>query len=502
MSTPRYPSLYQINTRVRLCGARGRSSGGRRRWTTSPTRSSTGSPPTASTGSGSSASGRPGGRAGASRVASPSGAPSTGDVLPDLREEDICGSCFAIRAYDVHDDFGGDEALARLRARLDERGLRLMLDFVPNHTAPDHPWVDEHPEYFVARHARSSSPREPQNYSRVETGRGARVLALRARPLLRRLAGHAAAQLRQRRRCARRCSASCERIAARCDGVRCDMAMLVLPEVFERTWGICGRGARSGPRRSPRSRQRRPGFLFMAEVYWDLEWTLQQQGFDYTYDKRLYDRLRDGHARAGPRAPARRTSTSRSARRASSRTTTSRGRRPPSPRDDAPGGRRHHLPRAGPALLPRGPARGAARRASRCTSAAGRTSPDRRAVAAFYDRLLALPAADPAVRDGDWQLLGVPRRPGTATGRTDCFVAFAWTLGAATAPPRRGELRAHQGQCYVTLPCPTSTGGTCRLGDLLGDAATSATATSSREQGLYLDMPAWGHHVFAVSPAE
>ena len=35
----------------------------------------------------------------------------------------------------------------------------------------------------------------------------------------------------------------------------------------------------------------------MAEVYWDLEWTLQQQGFDYTYDKRLYDRLREGHAR-------------------------------------------------------------------------------------------------------------------------------------------------------------------------------------------------------------
>src|SRR5512132_1770209 len=40
-----------------------------------------------------------------------------------------------------------------------------------------------------------------------------------------------------------------------------------------------------------------PGFLFMAEVYWDLEWTLQQQGFDYCYDKRLYDRLREGRAR-------------------------------------------------------------------------------------------------------------------------------------------------------------------------------------------------------------
>ena len=44
-------------------------------------------------------------------------------------------------------------------------------------------------------------------------------------------------------------------------------------------------------------RKQSPNFLFMAEVYWDLEWTLQQQGFDYTYDKRLYDRLREGHAR-------------------------------------------------------------------------------------------------------------------------------------------------------------------------------------------------------------
>ena len=35
----------------------------------------------------------------------------------------------------------------------------------------------------------------------------------------------------------------------------------------------------------------------MAEVYWDLEWTLLQQGFDYTYDKRLYDRLKEGHAK-------------------------------------------------------------------------------------------------------------------------------------------------------------------------------------------------------------
>ncbi len=85
------------------------------------------------------------------------------------------------------------------------------------------------------------------------------------------------------------------KIAEQCDGVRCDMAMLVLPEVFERTWGIPSQPF--WPKATRRVREQSPGFCFMAEVYWDLEWTLQQQGFDYTYDKRLYDRLRDRHAR-------------------------------------------------------------------------------------------------------------------------------------------------------------------------------------------------------------
>ncbi len=70
-------------------------------------------------------------------------------VLPDFQEPDVCGSCFAVRDYHVHADLGGDEALGRLRKRLAERGLRLVLDFVPNHVAPDHPWVAVHPDFFV-----------------------------------------------------------------------------------------------------------------------------------------------------------------------------------------------------------------------------------------------------------------------------------------------------------------------------------------------------------------
>ena len=71
------------------------------------------------------------------------------ETLPDLCEEDIPGSGFAITGYTVHEKLGGDAALARLRKRLRKRGLRLMLDFVPNHTGLDHPWVENHPEYYI-----------------------------------------------------------------------------------------------------------------------------------------------------------------------------------------------------------------------------------------------------------------------------------------------------------------------------------------------------------------
>jgi hypothetical protein len=96
--------------------------------------------------------------------------------LPDWREEDVVGSPFAIQAYAVNRDFGGDAALARFRERLDKRKLRLLLDFVPNHVAPDHPWVSAHPEFFIEG-TEDDLAREPQNWGRFPTNRGARVLA-------------------------------------------------------------------------------------------------------------------------------------------------------------------------------------------------------------------------------------------------------------------------------------------------------------------------------------
>jgi glycosidase len=93
------------------------------------------------------------------------------ETLPDLREEDIGGSGFAITGYTVHPDLGGDAALARVRQRLQARGLRLMLDFVPNHTALDHPWVEEHSDYYVSG-TDLDVTRAPQNYTWVKQTHG------------------------------------------------------------------------------------------------------------------------------------------------------------------------------------------------------------------------------------------------------------------------------------------------------------------------------------------
>ena len=210
------------------------------------------------------------------------------ETLPDLREEDIAGSGFAITGYRVHSNLGGDAALARLRERLRKRGLRLLLDFVPNHTGLDHPWVEDHPEYYIPG-TELDLAKAPQNYTWVRRKRGDALLAYGRDPYfpgwpdtLQLNYGNPATQEAM--------IGELVRIAGQCDGVRCDMAMLVLPEVFERTWGM--RSKPFWPKATQHVRRQVPDFCFMAEVYWDLEWTLQQQGFDYTYDKRLYDRLR------------------------------------------------------------------------------------------------------------------------------------------------------------------------------------------------------------------
>src|SRR5262249_53558847 len=99
------------------------------------------------------------------------------ETLPDLSDEDIRGSGFAIIGYKTHKAFGGDDALGRLRERPRHRGLRLMLDFVANHTGLGHPWVQDHPDYYIQA-TELDLARAAQNYRWVGRAKGDLLLAL------------------------------------------------------------------------------------------------------------------------------------------------------------------------------------------------------------------------------------------------------------------------------------------------------------------------------------
>jgi glycosidase len=413
------------------------------------------------------------------------------EILPDLRDEDIPGSGFAITGYTVHKDLGGDAALARLRERLKKRNLKLMLDFVPNHMGLGHPWVEEHPEQFI-RGSELDCVRAPQNYTWVKRKAGDLPLAYGRDPYF--SGWPDTLQLNYANPATQEAMmGELTRIAGQCDGVRCDMAMLVLPDVFERTWGQ--RAPLFWPAATKRVRERVPGFTFMAEVYWDLEWTLQQQGFDYAYDKRLYDRLREHHARpvrehfhAGldyqdklarflenhdePRAAA---IFSLDVHRAAAVITFL-----------SPGLRFFH----------QGQFEGRRKRISPHLGRAPVEAIDQ-PLRDFYDRLLAI-LRHPAVRDGKWQLLQCsPGWDGNWTN--DCFLVFAWEGPKSERLLVAVNYAPNQSQCHVRLPFTDLGGSKWRLQDQLSPASFDWNGDDLLGRGLYLDMPAWGASVFSIA---
>jgi hypothetical protein len=210
------------------------------------------------------------------------------EALADLRSEDVVGSPYCVRDYVVDPVLGGPDGLAAARAELAGRGVRLLLDYVPNHVAPDHRWLTDHAEYFV-QGGPDDLARSPDAF--LESA--GHVFARGRDPYF--PAWPDVVQLNafseQLRTAAADTLAS---IGDQADGVRCDMAMLLINQVFTRTWGdrVGGPPAEEfWMQVIPEVRRRHPGMLFVAEAYWDLEWALQRQGFDYCYDKRLYDRL-------------------------------------------------------------------------------------------------------------------------------------------------------------------------------------------------------------------
>ncbi|MGB3699833.1 MAG: alpha-amylase family glycosyl hydrolase [Anaerolineales bacterium] len=411
------------------------------------------------------------------------------EALPDYQPEDICSSPFANTGYVVSLDLGGEHGLALLRERLQARNIRLLLDYIPNHTARDHPWLTLHPDFYI--HGSEEQLRsQPYNYGFAQNLD--KVFAFGRDPFFQGWSdtfqlNYGNPQLQEVMR------KELLHIAGMCDGVRCDMAMLVLPEVFENTWGIEMQPFWAQTIQETRTGY--PEFIFMAEVYWDLEWSLQEQGFDYTYDKRLYDRLLAQEARPvrehllaglGFQSKLVRFLENHDEVRAAAAL-------PPKVHRAAavityltPGMRFFH----------QGQLVGNRTRLPMQLCRSPREHPDPY-IWALYSALVEL-LNQPVLRNGNWQLLEC--WPAWQSNWTwDSFVAFSWQDEQQTPIVVVVNYSPHQSQCYVRLPWNDLSGKQINFKDQLGETDYIRSGDDLDLIGLYLDMPPWESHVFKVS---
>jgi glycosidase len=410
-------------------------------------------------------------------------------ALPDFTPEDNVGSPYCVRNYVVDMHLGGPEGLARARRMLTERKIQLILDFVPNHVAPDHPWVMEHPEYFI-----QGTVEDLQKGDGSFMTVGDRVFACGRDPhypawpdVLQLNAFHP--EMRQAM------IETVSDIAGQCDGIRCDMAMLMMNPVFAQTWG-----QRAGiqparefwPELIRLIRKKYPHFLFMAEAYWGLEWQLQQQGFDFCYDKRLYDRLEHGNAESVRlHLCADRSYQDRLVRfienhdepRAAAAFSPQRERAAAVTIATIPGARLFHEGQFEgrkvrlPVFLGRRPAES--------------LDPD---IQAFYNELLKIMNRD-CLRNGEWRLCERSGWPDN-TGYEN-LVAWCWK------DDKERYLiivnlshTAAQGQ--VQLPWNDLIDRSWSLTEYFTDNIYEVNGSELLQPGLYVDLPPWGFHVFLL----
>jgi hypothetical protein len=218
--------------------------------------------------------------------------------LSDWKKEDVIGSPFSIDVYEVSPQFGNMEDLKNFREKLNKYGIKLFLDFVPNHFGAATRLLKTNPDVFLKGDAELLS-KDPFTFFCTDSN-SENIFAHGRDPLF--PAWTDTVQVNYFCQTARDFMVDILlKLTELCDGVRCDMAMLQLNNVFQNTWlGVLNKKAFKKPKEEfweyaiKKVKEKSPDFIFLAEAYWDLEWNLQQLGFDYTYDKRLTDRLGAG----------------------------------------------------------------------------------------------------------------------------------------------------------------------------------------------------------------
>jgi hypothetical protein len=417
------------------------------------------------------------------------------EVLPGWRKNDIGGSPFSIAAYTVPAGLGGEAGLKRFREALHARGMKLVLDFVPNHLGFDHPWSQERPGLFV------QSPTEADGTFAVDTATEMRWLAHGKDP-------HFApwtdtVQLDYRRAETRAAMQDLlTGVAARCDGVRCDMAMLLLNDVFAKTWahlpaGVDTPEAEFWAEAIPAVKARQPDFLFLAEVYWGLESRMQALGFDFTYDKHLYDDLIWGNAVWAQRrlldSPPEFVASSahflenHDERRVAEALPLAQHRAAALVMLGLPGLR----------LLHDGQLTGSRIKLPVQLARRLLETPQPEIEALYERRLAALQLA--GVGQGRASLI-TPRAAWPENPSGQNFILVLWQSRPEEFALLVANYAPHRSQCYAPLPVANLAERNWSMRDLLSDERHERFGSDLQSQGLYLDVAPYGAQVFVFQP--
>lgn len=410
-------------------------------------------------------------------------------LLGEVKLEDMAGSPYSVKRYEVEPRLGGPKGLASARQSLAKRAIRLILDYVPNHVAHDHPWIRENPDYLL-QGTKEDLLKDPRGFVGIE----GRVFARGRDPFFPPWAdtiqvncfhkGFRDASIRL-----------LKGIANECDGVRCDMAMLMLDKVFKKTWGE--KAAHPLEREFwveviEAVKRTHREFLFLAEVYWGLEGELLELGFDLCYDKVLYDRLRyDNGGSVSEHLERTSGIGDRLLRFLENHDEDRAATAFPMDRHQAaafvmafvPGARLYHY----------GQLEGRKKYVPIHLARSPLEEPDER-LTRWYSRILSLREQVGRHLEG-WRFCPVTGWPENHTFRD----ILSWSWGRARRYVAAVNYSDRRSQAMIWLPWSDLGGKEWRLEDLMSGEVYRRNGSEMYEKGLYIDLGPWGIHLFEIS---